>query len=63
MYRVRFTQEAKEDLKRLYVFLVSQDKLAAKHRLPAIHGAMETLKQFPFTFARRLQKNPFYVSY
>lgn len=59
MYRVRFTPEAKEDLKRLYAFLVSKDKLAAKHALQAIHGAMETLKQFPFTCRKATPENPF----
>lgn len=58
-YQIRFTKEAKEDLKRLYAFLVNKDKLAAKHALQAIHSAMETLKQFPFTCRKATSENPF----
>lgn len=59
MYQVRFTKEAKEDLKRLYAFLLKKDKQAATRALQAVYQAIEALKQFPFTCRKATSENPF----
>jgi plasmid stabilization system protein ParE len=58
-YQVRFTKAAREDLKRLYGFLVVQDTQAAEHALEAINKAIELLKSFPFTCRKAQTDNPF----
>jgi plasmid stabilization system protein ParE len=58
-YQVRFTQAAREDLKRLYGFLLSQDKAAATNALSTIEQAFELLKTFPFTCRKAQADNPF----
>ncbi|HAF01890.1 MAG TPA: plasmid stabilization protein [Methylophilaceae bacterium] len=58
-YQVRFTKAAREDIKRLYAFLLQQDKRAAEHALQAIYKAMELLKSFPFTCRKAQADNPF----
>jgi plasmid stabilization system protein ParE len=58
-YQIRFTKAAREDLKRLYGFLVAQDTQAAEHALEAIHKAIELLKSFPFTCRKAQTDNPF----
>lgn len=59
MYRIRFTKEAREDLKRLYAFLLSKDRRAASQALTAIHQAIEAIKFFPYTCRKALGDNPF----
>ncbi|WP_292817750.1 type II toxin-antitoxin system RelE/ParE family toxin [Methylophilus sp.] len=59
MYRIRFTKEAREDLKRLYSFLLSKDRRAASQALTAIHQAIEAIKFFPYTCRKALGDNPF----
>ncbi|MDX1915168.1 MAG: type II toxin-antitoxin system RelE/ParE family toxin [Methylophilus sp.] len=58
-YQVRFTKAAREDIKRLYAFLLKQDKHAAAHALEAIYKAIELLKSFPFTCRKAQTDNPF----
>ena len=58
-YQVRFTKAAKQDLKRLYDFLLKQDKQAAAKALQAIHQAIDLLKTFPFTCRKAQIDNPF----
>lgn len=48
-HRVRYTQEAKEDLRRLFTFLAEQDIHAAKHARKTIAASIQLLQQFPFT--------------
>ena len=48
-YRVRYTLEAKEDLKRLLAFLVEQDPQAARHARKTIAASIQLLQQFQFT--------------
>ncbi len=48
-HKVRYTSEAKEDLKRLFTFLAEQDMQAAKHARKTIAAAIQLLEQFPFT--------------
>lgn len=51
-YRVRYTKEARDDLKRLYAFLLARDLQAAESALAAIIKTVDLLQEFPFT-ARR----------
>jgi plasmid stabilization system protein ParE len=58
-YQIRFTKAARNDIKRLYAFLLVQDIQAAKRALEAISKAMELLKTFPFTCRKAKADNPF----
>lgn len=58
-YQIRFTKAAREDLKRLYGFLVDQDVYAAEHALEAINKAIDLLKNFPFTCRKAKTDSPF----
>jgi len=58
-YRVRFTKEAREDLKRFYAFLLSKDRAAAEKALKGIYQAIEAMKFFPYTCRKALDDNPF----
>ncbi|MDP3088487.1 MAG: type II toxin-antitoxin system RelE/ParE family toxin [Methylotenera sp.] len=58
-YQIRFTKAAREDLKRLYGFLVEQDIHAANHALDTINKAMGLLETFPFTCRKAQADNPF----
>ncbi|AKR43095.1 type II toxin-antitoxin system RelE/ParE family toxin [Methylophilus sp. TWE2] len=58
-YRVRLTKEAREDLKRLYAFLLSKDRAAAEKALKGIHQAIEAVTLFPYTCRKALDDNAF----
>lgn len=58
-YQIRFTKTAREDIKRLYAFLLAQDVQSAYHALEAINKAIELLKTFPFTCRKAKADNPF----
>jgi plasmid stabilization system protein ParE len=58
-YQIRFTKVAKDDLTRLYRFLVEQDIQAAEHALDAINKAIELLGAFPFTCRKSQADTPF----
>ena len=58
-YRVRYTLEAKEDLERLYLFLLEQDLQAARRAKDAITRGMGFLKDFPFACRKAIPDNPF----
>ena len=58
-YRVRYTREAKDDLERLYQFLLDQDLQAARLAKDAITSGMEFLKDFPFACRKAIPDNPF----
>lgn len=58
-YRVRYTREAKEDLERLYRFLLDQDLPAARRAKDTIRKAMDFLKDFPFACRKTTSGNPF----
>jgi plasmid stabilization system protein ParE len=58
-YRVRFTGAAREDLKRLFAFLVEKDVQAARRARDAIVKATEFLGDFPFTCRKADEHNPF----
>ena len=58
-YRVRYTKAAREDLQRLYGFLLEQDLTAARRARIAIGKAMEFLRDFPFACRKAVPDNPF----
>jgi plasmid stabilization system protein ParE len=57
-YRVRYTEAAKEDLKRLFTFLAEQDLRIAQHARKAIAESIKLLQQFPFTCRKAMPGNP-----
>lgn len=58
-YQVRYTKAARDDLQRLYAFLLEQDLEAAERALVAIEKSMALLTDFPFTCRKALSENPF----
>lgn len=58
-YQIRFTKTARDDIKRLYAFLIAQDNHAANHAIETINKAMELLKTFPFTCRKAKADTPF----
>lgn len=58
-YRVRYTKEARGDLKRLYAFLLRRDLKAAEKALASVRKGMEILQEFPFTCRKAQSENPF----
>jgi plasmid stabilization system protein ParE len=58
-YKVRYTEEAKEDLKRLFTFLAEQDLQAAKRARKTIAASIQLLQQFPFTCRKAVPENSF----
>lgn len=58
-YQVRFTKAAREDIKRLYAFLLEQDKSTAQRALVAIKKAIELLNAFPYSCRKAQADNPF----
>ena len=58
-YKVRYTAAAREDLLRLFDFLLEQDETAARRAREAIGKATELLRDFPFTCRKALPNNPF----
>jgi plasmid stabilization system protein ParE len=58
-YTVRFTEEATDDLKRLYLFLLERDIDAAEHALSAIDAAIRLLVFSPFSCRKARPANPF----
>jgi len=58
-FEVRYTPGAREDLKRLYAFLLEKDLAAAREARQAIEKAMAFLKDFPFSCRKADPANPF----
>lgn len=58
-YRVRYTKAAREDLRRLFDFLLKRDTQAARHARDAIVKAADFLQDFPFTCRKVDEDNPF----
>lgn len=57
-YQVRYTRAAKEDIVRLYGFLIEQNVAAARKALEAIQSGVQTLRDFPFTCRKATPENP-----
>lgn len=58
-FRVRYTRGAREDLLRLYGFLLEHDLQAARRAREAIGKSVEFLRDFPFTCRKAMPDNPF----
>lgn len=58
-YRVRYTRAAREDLHRLYTFLLEHDPNAASRARDAIAKGMDFLRDFPFSCRKADPDNPF----
>lgn len=58
-YRVRYTKAAREDLRRLYGFILEHDLQAAGRARDAIGKGVELLQDFPFTCRKAVPDNPF----
>jgi len=58
-HQVRFTPGAKEDLARLYGFLLEKDVGAAEQALEAIYKAVLMLEDFPFSCRKATDSDPF----
>lgn len=58
-YRVRYTRTAREDLRRLYGFLLERDLPAARRAREVIGKSAELLREFPFTCRKASSDNPF----
>lgn len=57
-YQVRYTKAAKEDIVRLYGFLVEQNIAAARKALDAIEKGIDFLQDFPFTCRKVIPDDP-----
>ncbi|MBD1399640.1 type II toxin-antitoxin system RelE/ParE family toxin [Pelovirga terrestris] len=57
-YRVRYTRTAKDDLVRLYGFLVERDIDAARKALSSIQKGIKFLQEFPFTCRKATPEDP-----
>jgi len=58
-YPVRYTRAAREDLVRLYRYLLEHDVEAAARALEAIERGVAMLRLFPFTCRKIDEGNPF----
>ncbi|HRP94813.1 MAG TPA: type II toxin-antitoxin system RelE/ParE family toxin [Rhodocyclaceae bacterium] len=61
-YRVRFTEDAEEDLVRLYQFILARDEpdfALAERALEASRQAMRSLELSPFSCRKTIPSNPF----
>lgn len=57
-YRIRFTEEARDDLLRLYDFLLQRDIALAERALTAIRQALRMLETFPFSCRKARPDTP-----
>ena len=57
-YQVRYTKAAKEDIVRLYGFLVEQNIAAARKALDVIKKGIDFLQDFPFTCRKVIPDDP-----
>lgn len=58
-YRIRYTRAAREDLHRLFAFLLERDPVAARRARDAIVKAAGLLADFPFTCRKVDENDPF----
>ena len=57
--RIRYTRDARDDLRRLYAFLLEQDLSAAERAMDVIDKGLELLRTFPFSCRKADPDNPF----
>jgi plasmid stabilization system protein ParE len=58
-YRVRYTKAARDDLLRMFAFLLERDLQAATQAREAIGKSIAFLQQFPFSCRKAQPDNPF----
>lgn len=58
-YQLRFTEEAFEDLKRLYAFTAENDPASAEKAFEIISKAWGIIETFPFSCRKAESTNPF----
>ena len=58
-YRVRYTKAARQDILRLFEFLLENDLDAARSALEAIKKSIALLQDFPFTCRKASADSPF----
>ena len=58
-YRVRYTKSARDDLLRLFAFLLEHDLHAAARAREAIGKGIPFLQEFPFSCRKAAPDNPF----
>lgn len=58
-FQIRFTQQAKSDIERLFRFLAEHDLAAAEQALLTINQAWSLLEKFPFSCRKVDDENPF----
>lgn len=58
-WQVRCADAARDDLQRLFDFLLAQDPAAAKRAITIIGKGMALLREFPFTCRKADATNPF----
>lgn len=58
-FRVRYTRAARDDLLRLYAFLLGRDPQAAIQAREAIGKSVLVLQEFPFSCRKVVPNNPF----
>jgi len=58
-YAVRYTQQAKDDIDRLFDFWLDQDIATAQRAILTIEQAMQLLKTFPLSCRKAEASNPF----
>lgn len=57
-FRVRYSDTAREDIRRLITHVAAYDPIAARRASSAIKKAMEVLKEFPFTCRKASPETP-----
>jgi plasmid stabilization system protein ParE len=57
-YRVKLTAKARQDLRRLYAYMLDWDEEAAARALGAITASMTVLETFPFSCRKAAGGNP-----
>jgi plasmid stabilization system protein ParE len=58
-YKLRYTQAARQDIKRLYAFLLQRDVGAAGKAVDVIVRSIEGLGEFPFSARKAPGENSF----
>jgi plasmid stabilization system protein ParE len=58
-FRVRFTSAARQDLRRLFIFLAEPDYRTAVRARKSIAKALDLLAEFPWTCRKADTDNPF----
>ncbi len=58
-HSIRLTKQARENIRRLYRFLLARDKRAATRAYAAIEKGFAALAEFPFSCRKADSENPF----